>query len=62
MEISIMGWCFIVTAIIILVVVSNILGRRFLTPREKTEDGVLEEKDQVKEDDKSKTNEKEQLV
>ncbi|CAL9214315.1 unnamed protein product [Arabidopsis halleri] len=67
MEIPIWGWCIIVAAIIILAVLSNFFGRRYLKPREIEEDGkasssvTLEKKDPVppvKEDGKSKTNEK----
>lgn len=66
MEIPIWGWCIIVAAIIILAVLSNFLGRRYLKPREIEGDGkasssvTLEKKEPVpvKEDGKSKTNEK----
>ncbi|XP_023633275.1 uncharacterized protein LOC111828761 [Capsella rubella] len=61
MENSIMLWCLIVIAIIIVAFVSSFVGRlfRFLKPREETGAGILEKKDPAKEEDgKSKANEK----
>ncbi|AEE28470.1 hypothetical protein AtNW77_Chr1g0010001 [Arabidopsis thaliana] len=66
MEIPIWGWCIIVAGIIMVTVLCNLLDRWCSKPLEIEEDGkasssvTLEKKDPVKEDGKSKTNEKAQ--